>query len=44
MIYVGILAAQVVIVETVSVFQFDEAYSYRKLAGMGVVLLGTAIA
>lgn len=44
MIYVGILAAEVVILGTVSLFQFDETYSYRELAGIAVVLLGTAIA
>ena len=44
LIYVGILGAEVVILGTVSLLHFDEAYSRRELVGMGLVLIGTAIA
>jgi small multidrug resistance pump len=44
LIYVGILGAEVVILGTISLLHFDETYSVRELAGMGLVLVGTAIA
>ena len=44
LIYVGILGAEVVILGAVSFLHFDEAYTARELAGMGLVLIGTAIA
>jgi len=44
LIYVGILGAEVVILGTVSFLHFDEVYTTRELAGMGLVLIGTAIA
>lgn len=44
LIYVGILGAEVIILGGLSFFVYEEAYSPRELAGMGIVLLGTAIA
>ena len=44
LIYVGILGAEVVILGTISLFHFDETYTVRELAGMGLVLVGTALA
>ena len=44
LIYVGILGAEVVILGTISLLHFDETYTVRELAGMGLVLVGTAIA
>jgi drug/metabolite transporter (DMT)-like permease len=44
LIYVGILGAEVVILGAISHLYFDESYSPRELAGMGLVLVGTAIA
>jgi drug/metabolite transporter (DMT)-like permease len=44
LIYVGILGAEVVILGVVSHLYFKEIYSQRELAGMALVLVGTAIA
>ncbi|MBT8458630.1 MAG: hypothetical protein KJN60_03055 [Boseongicola sp.] len=44
LIYVGILGAEVIILGTISLLHFDETYTVRELAGMGLVLVGTAIA
>ena len=44
LIYIGILGAEVIILGMVSLVFFDEAYSGRELLGMGLVLVGTAIA
>ncbi|MBI1417412.1 MAG: hypothetical protein GC146_09330 [Limimaricola sp.] len=44
LIYVGILSAEVVIIGAASLLHFNEAYSARETAGIGLVLLGTAIA
>lgn len=44
LIYVAILGAEVVILGTISLLHFDETYTTRELAGMGLVLIGTAIA
>lgn len=44
LIYVGILGAEVVFVSLASLFHFEETYSRREIAGMALVLLGTAIA
>lgn len=44
LIYIGILGAEVVIIGAVSLLHFNESFSLRELAGMGLVLIGTAIA
>ena len=44
LIYVGILGAEVVILGVFSLLHYEESYSARELAGMGLVLVGTAIA
>jgi multidrug transporter EmrE-like cation transporter len=44
LIYVGILGAEVVILGALSFLHFEETYSVRELAGMGIVLVGIAIA
>ena len=44
LIYVGILGAEVVILGAASIWFFGESYSYREVAGIGLVLVGTAIA
>ena len=44
LIYVGILGAEVVILGTVSLLHLGEAYSSREIAGMALVLVGTALA
>lgn len=44
LIYVGILGAEVVFLGALSLFHFDETYSSRELVGIGLVLIGTAIA
>lgn len=44
LIYIGILGAEVLIIGLVSLFQFDESYSTREVVGIGIVLIGTAIA
>lgn len=44
LIYVGILGAEVVFIALVSLLHFDETYTRREIAGMALVLLGTAIA
>ena len=44
LIYIGILGAEVLILGAISFLHFDETYTVRELAGMGLVLIGTAIA
>ncbi|SLN39520.1 hypothetical protein ROA7450_01879 [Roseovarius albus] len=44
LIYVGILGAEVVFIGSASLVHFEETYSTREVAGMGIVLIGTAIA
>lgn len=44
LIYVGILGAEVVFIGAASLFHFDETYSAREVAGIALVLIGTAIA
>jgi multidrug transporter EmrE-like cation transporter len=44
LIYVGILGAEVVFLGAFSVLHYDETYTFRELSGMGLVLVGTAIA
>ena len=44
LIYIGILGAEVVIIGVVSLLHFNESFSIREVAGMGLVLIGTAIA
>ena len=43
-IYTGILGAEVVLIATASFFLFGENFSYREVAGIGLVLVGTALA
>lgn len=43
-IYVGILGGEVIILGTISFLLFEETYTARELSGMGIVLIGTAIA
>jgi multidrug transporter EmrE-like cation transporter len=43
-VYVGILGAEVVIIGLASHWHFNEAYTYREVAGIVLVLVGTAIA
>ncbi|WP_262879477.1 hypothetical protein [Roseicyclus sediminis] len=44
LIYVGILGAEVVFLGALSLLHFDETYSRRELVGIGLVVIGTAIA
>lgn len=44
LIYVGILGAEVVFLGCASVLHFEETYTARELAGMAIVLVGTAVA
>jgi drug/metabolite transporter (DMT)-like permease len=44
LIYIGILGAEVLILGTFSWLYFNETYTSRELAGMCIVLIGTAIA
>lgn len=44
LIYVGILGGEVIILGTFSYLFFEESYSARELLGMGLVLVGTAVA
>ena len=44
LIYVGILGAEVVIIGSVSLLHFDEVFSLREVAGITLVLIGTAVA
>jgi drug/metabolite transporter (DMT)-like permease len=44
LIYIGILGAEVIFLGLVSLLHFDETYTKRELAGMALVLIGTAIA
>lgn len=43
-IYVGILGAEVVLIGVASLFHFGESYTLREGAGIGLVLIGAAIA
>ena len=43
-IYTGILGAGVVLIAIASFFLFGENFSYREAAGIGLVILGTALA
>ncbi|MFD1341795.1 hypothetical protein [Litorisediminicola beolgyonensis] len=44
LIYVVILGAEVVVIAGISLFHFGETYSPREIAGIAIVLLGTAVA
>lgn len=44
MIYVSILAVEVVLIALVSVLIFREGYSVREVCGCGLVIAGTALA
>ena len=44
LIYIGILGAEVVFIATASLLHFGETYTIREVAGIGLVLVGTAIA
>ncbi|MCO6383769.1 hypothetical protein [Oceanicola sp. 502str15] len=44
LIYVGILGAEVVLLGVASLLHFEERYTLREGVGIGLVLLGTAIA
>ena len=44
LIYVGILAAEVVIISVASVFHFGETYTGKEIAGVSLVLVGTFLA
>lgn len=44
MIYIGILGAEVIFIGAMTQLHFGESYSVRELTGMGLVLIGTAIA
>lgn len=44
LIYVGILGAEVIFIGAMTQLHFGESYSFRELTGMGLVLIGTAIA
>ncbi len=44
LIYVGILGAEVIFIGAMAHLHFGESYSARELTGMGLVLIGTAIA
>ncbi|WP_420586510.1 hypothetical protein [Ruegeria sp.] len=43
-IYTGILGAEVILIAIASYFLFGENFSYREVAGIGLVLIGTALA
>ncbi|MHA6326766.1 hypothetical protein [Roseivivax sp. CAU 1753] len=43
-VYVGILGAEVIIIGTVSILLFGESFTSREIAGIGLVVLGTALA
>ncbi|WP_420332862.1 hypothetical protein [Roseibium sp.] len=44
LIYIGILGAEVIFIGAMTQLHFGESYSVRELTGMGLVLIGTAIA
>lgn len=44
LIYIGILGAEVIFIGAMTHLHFGESYSARELTGMGLVLVGTAIA
>ncbi|WP_170516963.1 hypothetical protein [Ruegeria atlantica] len=43
-IYTGILGAEVILIAIASYFLFGENFSGREVAGIGLVLVGTALA
>ncbi|NOD92925.1 hypothetical protein GS636_09035 [Ruegeria sp. HKCCD4884] len=43
-IYTGILGAEVILIAIASFFLFGENFSYREVAGIALVLIGTALA
>ncbi len=43
-IYTGILGAEVILIAIASYFLFGENFSYREAIGIGLVLIGTALA
>ncbi|SIT12665.1 hypothetical protein SAMN05421759_11860 [Roseivivax lentus] len=43
-VYVGILGAEVLIIGTVSILLFGESFTAREVAGIALVLVGTALA
>ena len=43
-IYTGILGAEVILIAIASYFLFGENFTYREVAGIGLVLVGTALA
>ncbi|WP_254443570.1 SMR family transporter [Ruegeria atlantica] len=43
-IYTGILGAEVVLIAIASFFLFGESFSQREVIGIGLVILGTALA
>lgn len=43
-IYTGILGAEVVLIAIASYFLFGENFSHREALGIGLVLIGTALA
>ncbi len=43
-IYTGILGAEVILIAIASYFLFGENFSYREAIGIGLVLVGTALA
>lgn len=44
LIYVGILAAEIIIIAAVSLLHFNESYSFREWLGISIVVIGAAIA
>ena len=44
LIYIVILAAEVVIISLASVLHFEESYTGREIAGVSLVLVGTFLA
>lgn len=43
-IYTGILGAEVILIAIASYFLFGENFSHREIAGIGLVMVGTALA
>ncbi|SMY05974.1 hypothetical protein [Flavimaricola marinus] len=44
MVYVGILGAEVIIIAAASLLLFNESFSLREVAGLVLVIAGTALA
>ena len=44
LIYVSILGAEVILIASASLLYFGESFSAREVAGIGLVLAGTALA